>query len=238
MKLLMQNFYIIRHNKPRLIKQAGFTLLELIVVIGIITIVLGVSAPRIFGAYKRGQLRSEANMLATTFRYSQGMAAVQRATYRIHFNIDKNSYHLSRDSSRGDDFELTDNDLMASGDYGLFPGQRTRYMPDDEIEYEREEDEWLESDNVSSNRNAAGRVDIFDEESHSMPNGIKILKIVDGRNDVITEGSFVVSVDPKGRSIDTSIYIGTDNEEGPVYIVHIGVDGIAEVINQDLESGN
>jgi len=211
----------------------GFTMLELIVVISMMAIVLGVSAPRIFKTLYRGKLRSEANTLMSTFMYAQGMAAIQRATYRVNFNIDKQEYHVTRDAGRGDDFELSEDDLTTSGGSSLFPGQSTRYMPDSDDDPIEKDDYWDDDENTSSNRNAAGRVSVLDEETHKLPGEIKILKIVDGRGDEFLEGTFEVPLDPQGRSIDTTIYIGKKEEDSLIYKVHIGADGITEVFVED-----
>ena len=217
------------------IRYPAFTMLELIVVISMMAIVLSVSAPRIFKTLYRGKLRGEANNLMTTFVYSQGMAAVQRATYRVHFNLDNQEYYVTRDAGRGDDFELTENDLTSSGNSGLFPGENARYMPDSGDYSIEKYDDWDDEENINTNRNAAGRVSIFDEDSHKMPKEIKILKIIDGRGDEITEGTFEVPVDPHGRSFDTTIYLGKSDEDKIIYKVHIGANGITEVIIEDEE---
>ena len=209
----------------------GFSLIELMVVIAIMTIVMGISAPRVIRTLQRGRLRSEANHLVSTLRYSQGMAAIQRATYRIHFDLDKQTYHVTRDAGRGDDFELTEEDLMASGESSLFPGQTARYMPGSR-EDRYSEDEWDE-ESGTTNRNTAGRVEIFDEESHTLATGIKIARIIDGRGDDFTEGQFDIPMDPKGRALDAAIYLTSGREGDPVYIVEVGANGLAKIIVED-----
>lgn len=217
-------------------RYSAFTLLELIVVISMMAIVLSVSAPRIFKTLHRGKLRSEANTLMTTFVYSQGMAAIQRATYRVHLDLDKQEYYVSRDAGRGDDFELTEDDLTSSGGSGLFPGESSRYMPDSADKQNDNDDDWTDEENINSNRNAAGRVSIFDEETHKLPKEIKILKIVDGRGDEISEGKFEVPLNPQGRSIDTTIYFGKKEDDPLKYKVHIRANGLTEVIVEDEET--
>jgi type II secretory pathway pseudopilin PulG len=217
-------------------KYSAFTMLELIVVISMMAIVLSISAPRIFKTLYRGKLRSEANNLMTTLKYSQGMAAVQRATFRVHFNLDNQEYYVTRDAGRGDDFELTDDDLTSSGSSGLFPGESTRYMPDSGDDRENKNDDWYDEENTGSNRNSAGRVSIFEEETHKLPGEIKILKIVDGRGDEMSEGTFEIPLDSQGRSFETTIYFGKSDEDKLKYLVHIGANGIVEVITEDDET--
>ena len=213
-------------------KIKAFTLLELIVVIAMLAIIMTVSAPRIFRSLYLGKLRSEANTIMSVIVYCQGMAAIQRATYRIHLNIDKQEYYVTRDEGRGDDFELTEDDLTASGS-SLFPGESANYMPDTGDEEEKSDDDiFLDDENISSNRNAAGKVSIFDEETHKLPQEIKILKIIDGRGEEITDGSVDIPLDPQGRSIDTTIVLGK-SEDDVKYKVHVGANGLTDIITED-----
>ena len=214
----------------------AFTMLELIVVIAMLAIVMAVSAPRIFKTLYRGKLRGEANTLMSAITYSQGMAAIQRATYRVHFNIDNNEYYVTRDAGRGDDFELTEDDLTTSGGSSLFPGESARFSPEESDN--DEEDIYFDDEACSSsNRNAAGRVSIFDEETHKLPAEIKILKIIDNRGDEYNDGTFELPLDPQGRSIDTTVVIGK-SEDDLKYEIHIGANGIIETTVDDENQTN
>ncbi len=228
---------------------SGFTLLELIVVIVIIGVLAGVSAPKIINSLNAGKLRSEANQILTTMRYAQGMAAMQRATYKIKFNLGNSkfddekkfavqSYELIRDESRNDFFEFTDDDLMASGESSLFPGQQNRGVPaKDDFDYKDDKDqdkEFYEDDSANSNRNLAGTVDIFDEKTHKLPSGVKIIKIVDGRDDFeVTDGEYIIPIDPKGHSLDSYIYLTSSGKHPLTYIIHIGMNGLSEAYLKD-----
>ncbi len=232
--------------KSKILK--GFSLLELIVVIAIVGIIAGVTAPKIINTLNVGKLRGEANKILSTLRYAQGMAAMQRATYKIKFNLgnfafddekefSQQSYQLIRDESRSDYLEFTDEDLMSSGESGLFPGQQKRFMPSaDDFDYkDEEEQELFEEDIAASNRNIAGIVEIFDEKVHKLPPGIKIEKIIDGRDEFdITDGEYTIPINPKGRSLDSYIYISSSRKNAPVYIIHLGMNGLSEMyINEE-----
>ncbi|MCX7003348.1 MAG: prepilin-type N-terminal cleavage/methylation domain-containing protein, partial [bacterium] len=65
----------------------GYTLIELIVVIAIMGIIAGIAVPKVIGSLYSGKQRSEAFQLLTAIRYAQGMAALQRAPYRLHFDL-------------------------------------------------------------------------------------------------------------------------------------------------------
>jgi len=79
-------------------------------------------------------------------------------------------------------------------------------------------------------------VSIFEEETHKLPGEIKILKIVDGRGDEMSEGTFEIPLDSQGRSFETTIYFGKNDEDKLKYLVHIGANGIVEVIIEDEET--
>ena len=216
----------------------GFTLLELIVVVVIIGILAGVSAPKIISSLNAGELISETNHLLTTLRFAQGMSAIQRATYKIKFNLGNSeydeekkfvnqSYELVREESKYDIFELTDDDMTSYSD-----GLQSSAMPSkDDFDYKDDDDNQQEDTekNVSSNRNLAGSVDIFDENPYPLPMGVKIIKIVDVLDDFeVTEGEFTIPFNPKGQSYETYIYLKSSSKNSATYIVHVNMNGISE----------
>jgi prepilin-type N-terminal cleavage/methylation domain-containing protein len=219
----LEQIPVTRREIPR-----GVTMLELIVVIIILSIIMAVATPKIVKSMTVTRMRNEANYLKAAVKYLQGMAALQRVVYTIHIDLDKQSYHVTRGMARSDDFTLTTEDMIGGRSDSLFSGDTISYLPGVEDTYEDEM--FLDEDEVIvTNRNIAGRVKIFDEEAHSMPTGIKIIKIIDGRGEEYTEGQYMLSLDPKGYSVDTLIRIGTENEYEPVYSVHVGANGIVRI---------
>jgi type II secretory pathway pseudopilin PulG len=217
-------------HAPRHVRTTGFTIVELLVVIAMLVIVMSISAPRIFRSLHMNRLRNEANFLLATLRYSQGMAAIQRAQHDIHFNLAKQTYYVTREASRGDDFEMEGTQL-GTGTSSLFPGETVRYLPGEEEtpEEEQPDDVWPEEGTPTNLRNRAGPVAIFDEERHEIPVGIMIHKIVDGRGEEITDGEFTLPLTPQGRAVHTSIYLGTMQESDPFYVVTVHANGLAEI---------
>lgn len=206
----------------------GVTMLELIVVVIILSIIMAVATPKIVKSMTVTRMRNEANYLKSAVKFFQGMSALQRVVYTIHFDLDKQTYHVSRGIAKSDDFTLTTDDMIGGRSDSLFSGDSISYLP--EIEETYEDEILLDEDEIAiTNRNIAGRVKIFDEESHSMPPGIKIIKIIDGRGEEYTEGQYMLSLDPKGFSVDTLVRIGTDDEYEPVYVVHVGANGIVRI---------
>ena len=231
---------------------SGFTLLELIVVIVIIGVLAGVSAPRIFNSLNAGKLRGESNKILSTLRYAQGMAAIQRATYRLKFNLGESefddekefvtqSYQLFRDESKNDAFDLSDADFDGSTGYG----QKSSGMPaKDDFDYKDDEkndkynkDDYYyddENETANSNRNLAGPVNIFDEADHKFPSGVKITKIIDVFGDYeITKGNYEIAIESNGNAHESYIYLTSSGKNPSTYIIHIGMNGLSEAYLKD-----
>jgi general secretion pathway protein H len=80
-------------------RQAGFSLIELLVVLGIIALV---SSGAVFGfrTLIKSELRGTATKLAGAIRYSYDRAISTGAYYRLHFDLDKQTYRLERSEAR------------------------------------------------------------------------------------------------------------------------------------------
>ena len=207
---------------------AGFTLFELIVVIAIIGVVLTAATPRFLRSLDVGRLRSEATTLLTTIRFAQGMAAVQRATYVVHFDLARQSYRLTREASRGDDFDLNDQDMLG-GQSSLFPGESAHYLPTPAA---LPQDSGVDEGATSSNRNATGNVDIFDEEQHVLARGVRITRISDDRGEEFTDGEYSLPLDPKGCAVETKIFLSTEKEENNAeLVVKVSYNGQSQIVS-------
>jgi len=207
--------------------RGGYTLIELIVVITIMGIIAGVAIPKVVGGVYAGKLRGEALQLFTAIRYAQGMAALQRANYRIQFNLDgeQQSYDIYRDASRGDDFDLNEDTLGAlGGSYetfsrgvlGLDAGQHG------------------DSDAAGA---GARRVELFGETGHRLPLGVYIDRIVDAYDEAASQGTFDLYLDPKGLSSGVSIYLTSARHNSTVYIIKVGANGLCEMYREQPNRG-
>ena len=85
--------------------QKGFTLIEMLVVIGIIAIVGAISFPVYQNMRPNITLNTATRDLATDMRYGQQLAVTEQLVYNVIFNTGASSYEIRKDS---------DNDLILS----------------------------------------------------------------------------------------------------------------------------
>jgi len=88
--------------EPRAPTSAGFTLLELIIVIAVISLVVALVAPRL-PSTDSSALRSSARALASTLRYLGESSITAKVNYRLHLNISGNSLKITRKLPNGDE---------------------------------------------------------------------------------------------------------------------------------------
>ena len=73
---------------------SGFTLLELSVVVFIIGLLVTIALPR-FGSIGRARLESSTKRLASLVRYLGSEAAFKSRLYRLHYDLDEQTYWVS-----------------------------------------------------------------------------------------------------------------------------------------------
>jgi general secretion pathway protein H len=73
----------------------GFTLLELAIVLFLIGLVMMIAMPY-FGGFRGAQLKSEARRLASRANYLYQEAGAQKVLLRLTFDLDNNSYFITR----------------------------------------------------------------------------------------------------------------------------------------------
>lgn len=74
---------------------AGFTLVELTVVIMLMGIILLIAYPRFEGSIFASNIKQACRRLAATVRYAQNLAAHQRKICRINYDLDRNTYWVT-----------------------------------------------------------------------------------------------------------------------------------------------
>lgn len=73
----------------------GFSLVELLVVLVIISLAMVWVLPRFSGAYNRLQLKSTTRKMAATFRRAQGYAMVKKQAVRLLFDVDQGAIEIT-----------------------------------------------------------------------------------------------------------------------------------------------
>ena len=96
-----------------LASSAGFTLIEIAVVLAVIGMVLAIVLPRL-PSTEQEDLKVSARTLASTLRYAQQRAAANRATYYLHFEAGTNRYMLTEAAADGSEKQPSDPMLQNS----------------------------------------------------------------------------------------------------------------------------
>ena len=124
-------------GKPRRPSKDGFTLIEVLAVLLVVTILIGLALPRFSTTTQDLQLTSSARNLAKLLTYAQERAIVERISYQAVFDSAGKTYWLTRVESKGT--ETTG--LRIEGRYGRpvtlpsgisfrFPEQPIQFYPD------------------------------------------------------------------------------------------------------------
>ncbi len=82
-------------NRRTTTAPAGFTLMEILVVMALLTLLLGMTIPYV-GGVLGVQVRSAARQLAGTIRYTFDEAVLESSNFRIVFNLDRHAYTVER----------------------------------------------------------------------------------------------------------------------------------------------
>ncbi|MBI3290875.1 hypothetical protein HYZ76_01175 [Candidatus Falkowbacteria bacterium] len=77
----------------------GFSITELIVVIGVITLISIISVPLFINYQKTTKLRNEARLMATNIRYAQQLAITEQNIYNFKLYTSTNSYQITNNET-------------------------------------------------------------------------------------------------------------------------------------------
>jgi general secretion pathway protein H len=92
-------------------REAGFTLIEIMVVIVIISLAAALVLPRL--PHPEGmRLKSSARNLASGIRFLSDRAIITKASYRLHLNMSDNSVQIAKLGSNGKE-EAPDDEFMS-----------------------------------------------------------------------------------------------------------------------------
>lgn len=90
----------------------GYTLIELMVVVGIISLLLGLSINGINNLIQWGKLNTAANMLSSELKTAQSRAFYEGVWYKIEFRAFSDKYIVYKQTELYKDVQLEDIDLF------------------------------------------------------------------------------------------------------------------------------
>jgi len=92
------------------VKQQGFTLLELLIVLMLISLVVGIVAPRLGGSLGGVQVKAAVNKLSAMLRYARNVAVTSQKTRVVSFDIELNRVILEgiEESVPADEREISE----------------------------------------------------------------------------------------------------------------------------------
>ena len=95
--------------------QRGFSLLELVVVMALLTLVMGLVVPSMYGSWQRERDRASLRELMTTLRNARSLAANRHQRVRVFLDLSSGRYRLEGTSRAGQlsrNFHLGDAHLV------------------------------------------------------------------------------------------------------------------------------
>ncbi|MEC9018515.1 MAG: prepilin-type N-terminal cleavage/methylation domain-containing protein, partial [Nitrospinota bacterium] len=82
-------------NKPRIFRNKGFSLLELILVLFLMGLIAGLALPFVLKTLDRVKIQSEARRIASTLKFARSEAISKKILFTFNANIDQNKYWLA-----------------------------------------------------------------------------------------------------------------------------------------------
>ncbi|MFB3897496.1 MAG: Tfp pilus assembly protein FimT/FimU [bacterium] len=76
----------------------GFTLLEVLIVLVIVTLIVGIAIPNFRGAFEQSKLETGTRSLATTFGSAQHLSVIHRLMFQIKFDLNNQEYQIVPDT--------------------------------------------------------------------------------------------------------------------------------------------
>lgn len=82
--------------------RCGFSLVEIILVVLILSVIAGLTVPNFNQTYKKIKLQKSADDLAYTMRYAQSRAIIKGLLVRLNWDVDTRNYWLEENKSSED----------------------------------------------------------------------------------------------------------------------------------------
>lgn len=169
-------------------REAGFTLVEILVVIGLIGLIASLSVPSI-GLALKVNITSSARELATLIRSAHDEAILKGQVYRLAFDVDRGEYWV----------EMGDRDfLMRNSEQEEAERRRNERRSDEEKEKHKEPFQLARS---------------VTKKKISLPRGVKFTDVISARSkDPIKGGTVYAHIFPFGFVEKTIIHLKDDFE--------------------------
>jgi prepilin-type N-terminal cleavage/methylation domain-containing protein len=151
-------------------KRSGFTLIEILLVVLILTVIMGVAIPNLSQTYKKVHMQKVVQDIRYIMEYGQSRAITHNQPVRLEFNEDFSQYWLTQKDPQTEQFQRIPGRLGKR--FGLSPkvdidtDQRSiHFFPDGSIEKQ----EIIVSDNhdremILSTKLQRGRIEILSRE--------------------------------------------------------------------------
>lgn len=209
-------------------RNRGFTLIELTVVIVIMGIIATMAAPNISGMFTSSQVRMEAQMLTLTIKNIQGHAALQRTPYILTLDLTNQSYRASKGASTYNDFPLELADLTGSGVNMLGESYSSA---DQETFTEHPEIYEYEYAAFTNLRTSVP----MRQTRRAMPDSVRMITVIDDLGEEYMEGRYTISFDAKGNVEPCTVIFAATRNPNIRYFVELGFNGRARYWREDLQ---